>query len=103
MPVVKTGDAWQTRLYELLTPLTAVRDRDSGEGLDYSAYLQGLLLLEGSSVKTQRTMDIMEMDIRRITGNSGFRMDLCTDEFSMNAEAHAGGTDFLFKGSCGYN
>ena len=103
VPVVKTGDAWQTRLYELLTPFTAVRDRDSGEGLDYSAYLQGLLLLEGSSVKTQRTMDIMEMDIRRITGNSGFRMDLCTDEFSMNAEAHAGGTDFLFKGSCGYN
>ena len=103
VPVFKTGDSWKTRLYELLTPLTAVRDRDSGEGLDYRAYLQGLLLLSGSSVKTQRTMDVMEMDLRRITGNSGFRMDLCLDEFNMNAGAKACGTEFLFSGSSGYN
>ena len=103
VPVFKTGDSWKTRLYELLTPLTAVRDRDSGEGLDYRAYLQGLLLLSGSSVKTQRTMDVMEMDLRRITGNSSFRMDLCLDEFNMNAGAKACGTEFLFSGSSGYN
>ena len=103
VPVFKTGDSWKTRLYELLTPLTAVRDRDSGEGLDYRAYLQGLLLLSGSSVKTQRTMDVMEMDLRRITGDSGFRMDLCLDEFNMNAGAKACGTEFLFSGSSGYN
>ena len=103
VPVVKTGESWQTYLHELLTPLTAVRDRDSGEGLDYGAYLQGLLLLEGSTVKTQRTMDVMEMDIRRITGSSGFRMDLCLDEFAMNAQTQACGTEFLFSGTCGYN
>ena len=103
VPVAKTDGSWQTHLYELLTPLSAIKDRDSGEGLDYSAYLQGLLLLEGSTVKTQRTMNVMEMDIRRITGNSGFRMDLCMDEFSMNAAAQACGTKFLFEGSSGYN
>ncbi len=103
VPVAKTGDSWKTHLYELLTPMTAVRDRDSGEGLDYCAYLQGLLLLGGSSVKTRRTMDVMEMDLRRITGNSGFRMDLCMDEFNMNAGARACGTEFLFSGSSGYN
>ena len=103
VPVAKTDSSWQTHLYELLSPLTAIKDRDSGEGIDYSAYLQGLLLLEGSTVKTQRTMNVMEMDIRRITGNSGFRMDLCMDEFSMNAAAQACGTKFLFEGSSGYN
>ncbi len=103
VPVSKTEASWKTHLYELLTPMTAVRDRDSGEGLDYNAYLQGLLILEGSSVKTQRTMDVMEMDIRRITQNSGFRMDLCLDEFHMNAAAQACGTEFIFDGSCGYN
>lgn len=103
VPVVKTGESWQTHLHELLTPLSAVTDRDSGEGLDYSGYLQGILLLEGSTVKTQRTMDIMEMDIRRLTGNSGFRMDLCLDEFAMKAQTQACGTEFLFSGTCGYN
>ena len=29
VPVVKTGDSWKTHLYELLTPMTAIRDRDS--------------------------------------------------------------------------
>ena len=103
VPVVKTDSSWQTHLHELLSPLTAIKDRDSGEGIDYRAYLQGLLLLEGSTVKTQRTMDVMEMDIRRITGNSGFRLDLCMDEFKMSAAARACGTQFLFEGSSGYN
>ena len=103
VPLVKTAQSWQTGLHELLTPLTAIRDRDSGEGLDYGEYLQGLLLLEGSSVKTQRTMDVMEMDIRKITGNSSFRFDLCLDGFGMHAEAQACGKSFQFDGECGYN
>ena len=103
VPLQKTGESWQTHLYELLTPAEAVRDRDSGEGLDYSAYLQGLLILEGRSVKTQRTMDVMEMDIRKITGNSGFRMDYCLDEFRLHAEGSAGGAEYHYDGTGGYN
>lgn len=103
VPLEKTSESWQTGLHELLTPLTAIRDRDSGEGIDYDVYLQGLLLIEGRTVKTQRTMGIMEMDVRRITGNSGFRMDLCLDAFRMHAEAEACGTGFSFDGTGGYN
>ena len=103
VPVQKTAQSWQTGLHELLTPMTAIRDREKGEGIDYDGYLQGLLLLEGSTVKTQRTMDVMEMDIRRITGNRSFRMDLCLDTFRMRAEAEACGTKFSFEGSGGYN
>ena len=103
VPLQKTSGSWQTQLYELLAPLSAIRDRESGEGLTYSEYLQGLLLLEGRTVKTQRTMDVMEMDIRKITGCSGFRMDLCLDEFRMHAEEKAGGKSFTFDGTGGYN
>ena len=103
VPLQKTDKSWQTQLYELLTPLSAIRDRDSGEGLSYSEYLQGLLLLEGRTIKTQRIMDIMEMDIRKITGCSGFRMDLCLDEFRMHAEVKACGKTFTFDGTGGYN
>ena len=103
VPVQKTAQSWQTGLHELLTPLTAIRERNSKEGIDYDGYLQGLLLLEGSTVKTQRTMDVMEMDIRRITGDSGFGMDFCLDTFRMMAEAEACGTKFGFEGTGGYN
>ena len=103
VPLQKTDKSWQTQLYELLTPLSAIRDRDRGEGLTYSDYLQGLLFLEGRTVKTQRIMDIMEMDIRKITGCSGFRMDMCLDEFRMHAEVKACGKTFTFDGTGGYN
>ena len=103
VPLVKTDESWQTGLHELLTPLEAIRDRDSGTGLSYTEYLQGLLFLEGRTVKTQRTMDIMEMDIRRITGNNAFRMDLCMDEFGMHAEVKACGKAFTYDGENGYN
>lgn len=45
----------------------------------------------------------MEMDIRRITGNGGFRLDLCLDTFRMRADAEACGTKFGFEGTGGYN
>ena len=47
VPLTKTSESWQTELYELLNPMTAIRDRDSGEGIEYSDYLQGLLILKG--------------------------------------------------------
>ena len=103
VPLTKTSESWQTELYELLNPMGAVRDRDCGEGLEYSDYLQGLLILEGSSTKTQRTMDIMEMDVREITGNRDFRFDLCLDEFRMQAAAQACGRTFEYNGTNGYN
>jgi hypothetical protein len=84
---MKNSETWQTSLFGILTPETAVRGKGSGEGLLYTEYLQALLYLQGSSVKSLRTMDIMEMDIRRTPGNEAFRMDGCLDSFAMEARA----------------
>lgn len=89
VPLRKTPDAWRTSLTGLLTPSEAIRGGASGSGLLYSDYLQALLYLEGSSVKSLRTMDIMEMDIRRTDGNQNFRMDWCMDAFSMTASVRS--------------
>jgi hypothetical protein len=51
VPVQKTAQSWQTGLHELLTPMTAIRDREKGEGIDYDGYLQGLLLLKAALSK----------------------------------------------------
>jgi hypothetical protein len=67
-------------------------------------YLQALLYLEGSSVKSLRTMDIMEMDLRQTQGNGGFCMDWCLDAFSMKAEVKSRfGYEFVLTKSEGYN
>ena len=75
-----------------------------GQGLSYGEYLQALLYLEGSSVKSLRAMDIMEMDIRQTPGNSGFCMDWCLDAFSMTAAVKSRfGYQFELKKCEGYN
>lgn len=85
VPLWKTSDTWRTPLLGILTPGTSIRAGSSGTGLLYTEYLQALLYLEGSSVKTLRAMDVMEMDIRMTEGNAQFRMDWCLDAFSMTA------------------
>ena len=46
--------------------------------------------MEKKDKKTKRLMDIIEMNIRRTEGNSGFRMDNCVDV--LNA-------DFIINGA----
>ena len=104
VPLMKSSETWQTSLLGILTPETAVRGKGSGEGLLYTEYLQALLYLQGSSVKSLRTMDIMEMDIRLTDGNAGFRMDWCLDAFSMTAAVKSRyGYEFVLKKCEGYN
>ena len=104
VPLHKTPGEWKTSLLGMLTPETSIRGGENGSGLLYTEYLQGLLFLEGSSVKSLRTMDVMEMDIRMTEGNSNFRMDWCMDAFSMTARVTSRfGYEFELTKCEGYN
>lgn len=106
VPVWKNRDTWQTSLADLLRPEAAIRGggNGSGSGLLYTEYLQALLYLKGRSVKSLRTMDVMEMDIRMTPGNGAFRMDWCLDAFSMTAAVKSRfGTTVELKKCEGYN
>ena len=104
VPLWKTSDTWRTPLLGILTPGTSIRAGSSGRGLLYTDYLQALLYLEGSSVKSLRTMDVMEMDIRLTEGNAQFRMDWCLDAFSMTATVKSRyGYSFTLTKSEGYD
>lgn len=86
VPLIKTSSEWQTSLASLLIPETSVRaDRGDESGLSYTDYLHIFLYLEKRQQKDLRLMDVMEMDIRRTDGNSGFRMDYCLDGFAVRA------------------
>ena len=103
VPLQKTGESWQTALYELLAPGEAIRDRGGDTGFGYEEYLQGLLFLEGSTIKTKRTMDIMEMDVREITHNKSFQLDRCLDTIRIEAQASSLGVQYSYAGTAGYN
>lgn len=104
IPLRKTPDTWRTSLLSILTPEAPGDNGGTETGLLYTDYLQALLYLEGRSKKTMRTMDVMEMDIRKTQGNAGFRMDWCLDAFSMTAAVRSrSGYEFILKKSEGYN
>ena len=104
VPLMKSSDTWQTSLLGILVPDASVRGGGGETGLLYTEYLQALLYLESSSVKSLRTMDTMEMDIRQTQGNDGFRMDWCLDAFSMKASVKSRfGYEFVLTKCEGYN
>lgn len=56
-------------------------------GFSYEQYVSCLLYFLDEDTRNLRTMDIMEMDIRSITGNSYFAMDWCIERCSFAVSA----------------
>ena len=79
VPLLKTADTWHLSLDHMLQYQEHLQESEEGEGVDYTTYLRILLLLEGKGEKTQRFMDVVEMNLRRSEGNRCFRMDGCID------------------------
>lgn len=61
-----------------------------GGDMGYEEYLACMLLMLPENVRNLRSMDIMEMDIRLMTGNSYFSMDWCFERYT--AEILAAGS-----------
>ena len=62
----------------------------SQEGLSYSQFLIGMLSLKGERTVLARTMDVLEMDIRQMTGNEELCMDQCVERISIRVSAQGG-------------
>ena len=63
---------------------------EAEEGLSYSQYLIGMLSSMEEARVLARTMDIMEMDVRQMTGNSYFCMDQCVERIGLSVSAQGG-------------
>ncbi len=82
VPIFKTSADWRTGINSLRDVRGSLTDAgDNGRGLSYKEYLEIMLFLTNDHDRTFRAMDIMEMDIRKTPGNSGFRIDGCFDAF----------------------
>ena len=56
-------------------------------GLNYEQYLACIIMLLSEEERNLRSMDIMEMDIRSLTGNPCFSMDFCVEKYRAQVEA----------------
>ena len=82
VPILKTAADWKTGIDSIKNVKQSLSNTgDGGNGLSYKEYLEIMLFLTNDHDRTFRAMDIMEMDIRKTPGNSGFRLDGCFDTY----------------------
>lgn len=85
VPILKTDDSWKTTICSGLHGVTGSNE----SGPEYKGYLLILMLLHeaiGSvDEETKRMMDIMELDVRKVSGYENFRIDGCIDCFKVTA------------------
>lgn len=78
VPLLKSSI--QIRLEQVLA--AEVPDIKGGEGYNYAQYLAFMLYRLPEDIRNLRCMDIMEMDIRKLTGNPYFSMNYCIERFT---------------------
>lgn len=81
VPIMKTASDWKTGINSIKNVRGSLSEDSGGNGLNYKEYLQIMLFLQDAGTRTNRAMDIMEMDIRRTPGNGRFRLDGCFDVY----------------------
>lgn len=90
VPICKTAADWKTGIGCLEDVRGSLTEDSGGNGLDYKEYLQIMVFLQDADTRTERAMDIMEMDIRRTPGNARFRLDGCFDVYRAHLEVTSG-------------
>ncbi len=86
VPVFKTAADWRTGINSLKNVRESLSEDSGGNGLNYKEYLQIMIFLQDAGTRTERAMDIIEMDIRRTPGNGRFRLDGCFDAYQAHLE-----------------
>lgn len=86
VPIFKTAADWKTGINCLKNVRGSLTEDSGGTGLNYKEYLQIMVFLQDAETRTERAMDIMEMDIRQTPGNARFRLDGCFDAYRAHLE-----------------
>lgn len=98
--IEKSG--WHTGVEQVVSGELPLDFSGSG-GLSYGQYLACMLMLLSEDTRNLRSMDIMEMDIRYLTGNLYFSMDWCVERYGAQILAEgAFGDEYVIQRVYGY-
>ena len=112
VPLFTSKESWDLSLENALCGnLVAIEEAagisdDNDDGvlkMNYADYLRLFLYFTGKDDVAMRTMDIIEMDVRKNTGNDYFRMDDCAFGFEIQTVITSGyGYEFMVSKEFGY-
>lgn len=83
IPIFKTKNSWTLELDDLLTFQYNTSSKSSGNGFTYAEYIQLFLYTELSTDTIYRTMDLIQMDLRK-NYNPDFQMTECITGLKYN-------------------
>lgn len=86
VPILKSAADWKTGINSIRNVRGSLSEDSGGNGLNYKEYLQIMVFLQDAETRTERAMDLIEMDIRRTPGNARFRLDGCFDTYLAHLE-----------------
>jgi len=99
VPAIKTADAWQLQLANLVnlgTDKEMVSELDAPGGLGYQSYLTGLLLMENKELLSMRSLDLIESNLH-------IKTDECMTKIEIQSNAvHRRGVKDSFTSTFGY-
>lgn len=88
VPLLKTKESWQLGLSSLMTLGTAEDHNDGADaegGLLYKEYLRMLLFLKDKKSSGERTLDLIEQNLRVKYGLDFFRADQCISKIELKS------------------
>lgn len=107
VPLVKDSQSWQLQL-SALGRLGEEGEWNSGQnaddGLSYNRYLQILLFLQGTGKTAQRSLDLIEQNLRVKSGLTWFHADYCVTKMEVKSTCRLRrGIRYDFSTYFGYN
>lgn len=80
VPIYKSSSTWVLSWLDALRFRSHITDgRSVQNGISYKEYLGLFIVAENMENKLKRSIDMIENDIRKMDGNSGFCMDKCIE------------------------
>lgn len=109
IPLIKASGDWKLTLDKAIlmsaTKMmgTTIDNNDNSKGQNYPDYLRILLYAQDKDVRTMRMLDVVEMDIRKITEDSSFCLDDCIADMRLQIIATSSyGYDLLIDRKASY-
>lgn len=106
VPTIKNTENWQLTLSSLFTLGNGSEQLDGmdvSEGMTYEDYLRGLLFLKSDDEITMRSLDRIESNIKKMTGNENFKVDHCVTKLELENKMEVfTNTTYIFPAYFGY-
>lgn len=103
VPLLKTAEDWEMGFFDMLHYESALKGEGSTSGQSYEDYLRMFLAMEDKQQKAMRFGDIVEMDVRKQSGNKAFRLDNCVESMEVYFTAESRyGYSYTIKKRYGY-